>query len=188
VQSPWTVNTPLSAAEMIGESSDKFWGALLTSAAGLTLPKPLSTLLAVPIPAQHEAVGNVVQEAVELAVKESIEQGIDKRGKEVTPWLLKRVGELTSGRALDLSQCDCDVYRDTFERGDVLVADLRYQADREQRARRCSSGCGNGKTPSRGEKACILIVVLPPCPACSGPGAAHSRPRRLSYYGPDPFF
>ena len=72
--------------------------------ANLSLPTPLSTLLAVPIPAEHAAVGNVVQEAVELAVKESIEQGIDKRGKEVTPWLLKRVGELTAGRALALSE------------------------------------------------------------------------------------
>jgi len=104
VQSPWSVNTPLSAAEMIRESRRLRKHARLTPDAGLTLPNRLSTLLAVPIPAEHEAVGNVVQEAVELAVKESIEQGIDKRGKEVTPWLLKRVGELTSGRALNLSQ------------------------------------------------------------------------------------
>ena len=76
----------------------------LIADANLSLPTPLSTLLAVPIPAEHAAVGNVVQEAVELAVKESIEQGIDKRGKEVTPWLLKRVGELTAGRALALSE------------------------------------------------------------------------------------
>jgi pseudouridine-5'-phosphate glycosidase/pseudouridine kinase len=45
-----------------------------------------------------------VQEAVEQAVRESVEQGIDKRGKEVTPWLLKRVGELTTGSALELSE------------------------------------------------------------------------------------
>jgi pseudouridine-5'-phosphate glycosidase/pseudouridine kinase len=37
-------------------------------------------------------------------VRESVEQGIDKRGKEVTPWLLKRVGELTTGSALELSE------------------------------------------------------------------------------------
>jgi pseudouridine-5'-phosphate glycosidase/pseudouridine kinase len=48
----------------------------------------------------HAAAGLRVQEAVEQAVRESIEQGIDKRGKEVTPWLLKRVGELSSGQAL----------------------------------------------------------------------------------------
>jgi pseudouridine-5'-phosphate glycosidase/pseudouridine kinase len=70
----------------------------------LTLPQPLSTLLAVPIPSEHSTAGAKVQEAVEQAVRESVEQGIDKRGKEVTPWLLKRVGELTTGSALELSE------------------------------------------------------------------------------------
>lgn len=35
-----------------------------------------------------------------------MEQGVDKRGKEVTPWLLKRVGELSGGIALQLSESD----------------------------------------------------------------------------------
>ena len=74
--------------------------SLLTPDTSLSLPSPLSTLLAVPIPSMHAAAGLRVQEAVEQAVRESIEQGIDKRGKEVTPWLLKRVGELSSGQAL----------------------------------------------------------------------------------------
>ena len=57
-----------------------------------------------PIPEQHAEAGLKVQEAVEQAVRESIEQGIDKKGKEVTPWLLARVGQLTKGTALDLSK------------------------------------------------------------------------------------
>lgn len=72
--------------------------------ASLTLPDPVSTLLAVPIPSIHTPEGEKVQQAVEQAVRESIEQGIDKRGKEVTPWLLKRVGELSGGIALQLSE------------------------------------------------------------------------------------
>jgi pseudouridine-5'-phosphate glycosidase/pseudouridine kinase len=72
------------------------------------MPTPLSTLLAVPIPAEYAADGEKVQLAVEQAVRESIEQGIDKRGKEVTPWLLKRVGELTAGKALHLSKMDIE--------------------------------------------------------------------------------
>jgi pseudouridine-5'-phosphate glycosidase/pseudouridine kinase len=72
--------------------------------ASLSLPSPLSTLLAVPIPSEHAVDGEKVQEAVEQAVRESIELGIDKRGKEVTPWLLKRVGELSGGLALQLSE------------------------------------------------------------------------------------
>lgn len=52
-------------------------------------------------------------------MKESVVQGIDKRGKEVTPWLLKRVGELTVGSALELSEfwfvfasvrCECGIF------------------------------------------------------------------------------
>ncbi|WVQ83589.1 hypothetical protein IAT38_005730 [Cryptococcus sp. DSM 104549] len=88
-QSPWSVPDADVAANLIHNS--------------LTLPTPLSTLLAVPIPAEHSTAGAAVQTAVEQAVRESVEQGVDKRGKEVTPWLLKRVGELTKGSALNLN-------------------------------------------------------------------------------------
>ncbi|KAI9632359.1 Indigoidine synthase A like protein-domain-containing protein [Dioszegia hungarica] len=87
--SPWAVKNASEAASLIHAS--------------LTLPDPLSTLLAVPIPSIHTPEGEKVQQAVEQAVRESIEQGIDKRGKEVTPWLLKRVGELSGGIALQLN-------------------------------------------------------------------------------------
>lgn len=70
----------------------------------LTLPSPQATLVGVPIPGEYAQRGEEVQRAVEQAVRESVEQGIDKRGKEVTPWLLKRVGELTGGTALELSE------------------------------------------------------------------------------------
>ena len=72
-----------------------------------TLPPALraSQLFATPIPAEYEAQGAKIQQAVEQAVRESIELGVDKRGKEVTPWLLKRVGELTQGKALESSEC-----------------------------------------------------------------------------------
>ncbi|KAI5454417.1 hypothetical protein NCC49_004470 [Naganishia albida] len=73
-------------------------GLLHTS---LSLPTPQAQLFACPIPPQYHAQGAAIQEAVEQAVRESIEQGVDKRGKEVTPWLLKRVGELTRGKALE---------------------------------------------------------------------------------------
>ncbi|KDN53339.1 hypothetical protein K437DRAFT_253033 [Tilletiaria anomala UBC 951] len=50
----------------------------------------------VPIPTEYDPAGQAIQSAVEQAVKESIELGIDKRGKQVTPWLLKRVKELST--------------------------------------------------------------------------------------------
>lgn len=61
-------------------------------------------LFGAPIPGSYAAVGKEIQEAVERAVQESQENGIDKRGKEVTPWLLERVGELTSGKSLASSE------------------------------------------------------------------------------------
>ena len=62
-------------------------------------------LFGVPVPASYAAVGKELQEAVEQAVKESQENGVDRRGKEVTPWLLERVRELTSGKSLASSEC-----------------------------------------------------------------------------------
>jgi hypothetical protein len=61
-------------------------------------------LFGVPIPAQHEDVGEALQAAVEVALEEAEQNGMNKRGKEATPWLLKRVGELTKGASLASSQ------------------------------------------------------------------------------------
>jgi pseudouridine-5'-phosphate glycosidase/pseudouridine kinase len=57
-------------------------------------------LIAVPIPEDYEKAGSKIQEAVDQAVAESEQNGINKRGKEVTPWLLKRVSELTNETSL----------------------------------------------------------------------------------------
>lgn len=64
-------------------------------------------LFGVPIPETYEAIGERIQEAVEQAVAESEGNGMAKRGKEVTPWLLKRVGELTEGKSLASSTFSC---------------------------------------------------------------------------------
>lgn len=61
-------------------------------------------LFGVPIPEKYEAVGEELQRSVEQALKEADENGMSKRGKEATPWLLKRVGELTAGKSLASSK------------------------------------------------------------------------------------
>ncbi|WRT65479.1 uncharacterized protein IL334_002422 [Kwoniella shivajii] len=88
-QSPWRVGDADAAARLIYTQ--------------LTLPSKLATLIGVPIPSEYADAGLEVQRSVEQAVRESVEKGIDKAGKEVTPWLLKRVGELTGGKALGLN-------------------------------------------------------------------------------------
>jgi pseudouridylate synthase / pseudouridine kinase len=61
-------------------------------------------IFAVPIPEEYEAAGAELQAAVEQALQEAEENGVNRRGKEATPWLLKRVGELTVGKSLNSSQ------------------------------------------------------------------------------------
>ncbi|KAH7925213.1 hypothetical protein BV22DRAFT_1195370 [Leucogyrophana mollusca] len=85
-KSPWQINDPVLAAKILYTH----WQLGMSNGA----------LFGVPIPEQYEEVGTVLQEAVEQAVRESEELGVSTRGKEVTPWLLKRVGELTQGKSL----------------------------------------------------------------------------------------
>ena len=64
-------------------------------------------LFAAPIPEQYHSIGETIQEAVEMAVREAEESGMSRRGKEVTPWILKRVGELSGGKSLPSSTSSC---------------------------------------------------------------------------------
>ena len=66
-------------------------------------------LFAAPIPEKYHSVGETIQGAVEIAVQEAEGNGMSKRGKEVTPWILKRVGELSGGKSLPSSTplCSC---------------------------------------------------------------------------------
>lgn len=58
-------------------------------------------LIAVPIPEEYSEKGEAIQKAVNQAVLESEENGMSKRGKDVTPWLLSRVAELTKHDSID---------------------------------------------------------------------------------------
>ncbi|KAF9237314.1 indigoidine synthase A-like protein [Melanogaster broomeanus] len=86
-KSPWGTDDPETAARILYTQKQ--------------LGMSNGVLFAVPIPAMYEAAGTTLQEAVETAVQESEETGVSKSGKEVTPWLLKRVGELTCGKSLE---------------------------------------------------------------------------------------
>eukprot|EP00438_Fugacium_kawagutii_P021266 Skav220187 [mRNA] locus=scaffold1074:131744:135588:- [translate_table: standard] len=55
-------------------------------------------VLGVPVPEDLAAEGHLVEEATRKAVDESMQQGI--KGNEVTPFLLKRINELTGGESL----------------------------------------------------------------------------------------
>ncbi|OCB88300.1 hypothetical protein A7U60_g4502 [Sanghuangporus baumii] len=85
----WKVNDPRAAAE------------ILDAQARLGLQN--GTLFAAPMPEQFAAQGAEVKAAVDQAIRESEENGMSKKGKEVTPWLLARVLELTGGKSLENS-------------------------------------------------------------------------------------
>ena len=52
-----------------------------------------------PIPEEYAMDDTVINQAIDRAVAESVAQGI--KGKEITPFLLARVAELTGGDSLD---------------------------------------------------------------------------------------
>jgi len=56
-------------------------------------------VLGVPIPAEQAAEAALTQEAIVTALREASEQGI--AGADITPFLLERVRQLTSGKSLE---------------------------------------------------------------------------------------
>ncbi|KAJ1962462.1 hypothetical protein GGI12_002639 [Dipsacomyces acuminosporus] len=84
LMAPWNLQTPEQVAAMTKTSLDL----------GLTNGQ----VVAVPIPDEYAKSSEEIERAIEVAVRESEEQGI--KGKESTPFLLKRVVELTGGASL----------------------------------------------------------------------------------------
>ncbi|KAF5390183.1 hypothetical protein D9757_002983 [Collybiopsis confluens] len=80
---PWNAESPSVAANILHVQTQ--------------LRMPHGVLFAVPIPAQYEADGATIQQVVEQAVAESEANGVSRSGKGATPWLLKRISELTNG-------------------------------------------------------------------------------------------
>ncbi|KAG7450569.1 indigoidine synthase A-like protein [Guyanagaster necrorhizus] len=87
IQVPWNVDSPSTAAKLLHTQ----W----------QLDMDNGILIAAPIPEEHEKIGSSIQQAVDQAVRESEENGMSKRGKEVTPWLLSRIVKLTRGESLN---------------------------------------------------------------------------------------
>ncbi|KAI3723857.1 hypothetical protein L2E82_35618 [Cichorium intybus] len=56
-------------------------------------------LIGIPIPKEHSVSGNVIDSAIQTALKEASEKGIN--GSAETPYILSRVNELTGGASLD---------------------------------------------------------------------------------------
>ncbi|XP_066854178.1 uncharacterized protein [Anser cygnoides] len=70
---------------------------LIASALGLGLSS--GVLIAVPCPQERAASGQVIEEAIQQALGEARSKGIT--GKELTPFMLQKINELTDGKSLD---------------------------------------------------------------------------------------
>ncbi|KAF7306884.1 Indigoidine synthase A-like protein [Mycena indigotica] len=86
-QTPWNTDNPRVAAEILHTQQQ--------------LGMENGALFAVPIPEEYAERGRLIQEAVDQAVRESESNGMSKRGKDVTPWLLARVAELTKRDSIE---------------------------------------------------------------------------------------
>uniref|UniRef100_V9KEL1 Pseudouridine-metabolizing bifunctional protein-like protein n=1 Tax=Callorhinchus milii TaxID=7868 RepID=V9KEL1_CALMI len=83
-QAPYNVITEEEAAQLIDSACELGQGS--------------GVLIAVPIPEEHAPEGFLIEEAVQQSVAEARAEGI--LGKEVTPFILQRVMELTQGASL----------------------------------------------------------------------------------------
>ncbi|KAJ2837513.1 hypothetical protein FBU31_001125, partial [Coemansia sp. 'formosensis'] len=81
---PWAMQTPEQVARLIKTNAEL---GLMTG-----------QVIAVPIPKEHAESSAEIERAIDIAVRESEEQGI--KGKESTPFLLQRIVELTGGMSL----------------------------------------------------------------------------------------
>ncbi|CAI1910435.1 Pseudouridine-5'-phosphate glycosidase [Serratia quinivorans] len=86
--SPFTVSIQLDAPAEIARAMATKWQAGLEG----------GMVIANPIPAQFAVPEDKINAAIEQAVRESVEQGV--QGKDSTPFLLARVAELTGGDSL----------------------------------------------------------------------------------------
>ncbi|CAO4372605.1 unnamed protein product [Caenorhabditis nigoni] len=84
-----------SKAQFQTESLEEVVEVLKTSK---TLGLQFGTVLACPIPEKYAADGDLIQNAIDQAVREAIEQNISSQ--QVTPFILARVNEITRGASM----------------------------------------------------------------------------------------
>ncbi|KAJ2769984.1 hypothetical protein IWQ56_002341 [Coemansia nantahalensis] len=84
LMAPWCMDTPEQVARMVRTSAD--------------LGLQSGMVVAVPIPAEHAQTGAEFERAIDTALREAEVQRV--AGKDCTPFLLRRVTELTRGASL----------------------------------------------------------------------------------------
>ncbi|XP_053174690.1 uncharacterized protein zgc:136858 isoform X1 [Scomber japonicus] len=111
--SPYQVCNPEEAAKLISST--------------LSLGLQSGILLAVPIPEEHAAAGQQIEEAIQTAVTEASAKGIT--GRDVTPFILQKVNELTDGKSL---QANIALIRNNTKVGSQIACALSKQTNKRK--------------------------------------------------------
>ncbi|KAF7224087.1 transcript variant X2 [Nothobranchius furzeri] len=106
--SAYNVHNPSEAAKLI--------------ASALLLGLQNGVLIAVPIPEEHAAAGQQIEEAIQAAATEASLKGIT--GKDVTPFILQKVSDLTQGKSL---QSNIALIRNNAKVGSQIACALSKQ-------------------------------------------------------------
>ncbi|OPJ80490.1 hypothetical protein AV530_010794 [Patagioenas fasciata monilis] len=130
-QAPYHVRNEEEAAELIA------------SAQGLGLSS--GVLIAVPCPQEQAASGQVIEEATQQALSEARSKGIT--GKDLTPFMLQKINELTDGKSLDSNLA---LIQNNARVGSCIAVAL----SRLQKARK------KGNLPRRGNTITPQLVVI----------------------------
>jgi pseudouridine-5'-phosphate glycosidase/pseudouridine kinase len=104
-KAPFCVESETAAARLIDVS--------------LCLGVGSGVVIAVPIPEELSAEGREVEEAIQLALQAAESEGI--KGKEVTPYVLQRVNQLTGGKSL---QANVSLLRHNADIGSRIASHL----------------------------------------------------------------
>ncbi|XP_059191379.1 uncharacterized protein zgc:136858 isoform X3 [Centropristis striata] len=128
--SPYQVCNPEEAAELIAST--------------LSLCLQSGVLLAVPIPEEHAEAGLLIEEAIQAAVTETSAKGVT--GRDVTPFILQKVNELTEGKSL---QANIALIHNNAKVGSQISCALSKQIT-ERKLR--------GKTSHNGKHSDIVVI------------------------------
>ncbi|KAK3535667.1 hypothetical protein QTP70_019733 [Hemibagrus guttatus] len=131
--SPYNVHNAEEAAELIAST--------------LSLGLQSGVLLAVPLPDEHAAAGQQIEDVIQAAVTEARLKGI--RGRDVTPFILHRVNELTEGQSL---RANIALIHNNARVGSQIA---RALAERTQHPR---GSCRNQKDENQTSKPKTIVV------------------------------
>ncbi|XP_024137580.1 pseudouridine-metabolizing bifunctional protein C1861.05 [Oryzias melastigma] len=133
--SPYHVCNPSEAADLIASS--------------LSLGLQNGVLIAVPIPDEHAAAGQHIEEAIQAAVTEASSKCVT--GKDVTPFILQKVNELTQGKSL---QANMALIRNNAKVGSQIACALSKKTAQSS-SKNPNQHCRNLSTKTKSD-----IVVI----------------------------